>query len=155
MVRVAKFACAWYLSALALGCAPAHTQEALGEFEPFFSRFKEVVRANDVSKIADFINFPLFIHASTYSRLEFVADRNERINFFNKYVRDQVLRSTASDRVTYSNKKEMDEDKPDFRLIPDSSPIVELDIVSERGGPAMRLVFARAGGDFKLFCLVQ
>jgi hypothetical protein len=66
-----------------------------------------------------------------------------------------VLQSKASDRVTYRNKKEMDEDKPDFSLIPDSSPIVEVDIISERGGPAMRLVFARAGTDFKLFCLVQ
>jgi hypothetical protein len=140
---------------LAFACNFAQTQDSEGQFQLFFSKFKEAVRANDVTAIADSINFPFYVYSFKHSRAEFLSNKDESINIFNEYLRSQILRSNAKDFIAYRNKKEMDEDKPDFGLIPESSPVIELDIINARGGPAMRLVFARTGSGYKLFCLVQ
>lgn len=130
-------------------------QSNTAQFEAFFSKFKEAVRANNVDAIADSLNFPFYVYSSSYSRTEFVHDKNEKVNFFTPYVRAQIAKSSMDDFVTYQNKKELGDTDPGYSLIPDDSPLFELDIINNHGGSAMRLMFARIDSSYKLFCLTQ
>ena len=130
------------------------TQEAEAQFKPFFAKFKKAVRNNDVKQIASAIYFPFYVYSSKCSRTDFLRDKNQKVNFFTPYVRQQILKSGGDDFVSYANKKEIGSD-PGLTLIPESSPVFELDIINAHGGPAMRLMFARSEAGYKLYCLTQ
>ncbi|MFZ0705178.1 MAG: hypothetical protein WAM71_06210 [Candidatus Korobacteraceae bacterium] len=135
--------------------ATGERQSDTSQFEAFFTKFKEAVRANNVESIADAINFPFYVYSHSYSRTQFVHDKNEQVNFFTPYVRTQILKSSMDDLLTYKNKEELGQADPSYAFLPEKSPVFELDIINNHGGPAMRLMFARADSGYKLFCLVQ
>jgi hypothetical protein len=126
-----------------------------GEFEKFFATFQAAVRSSDPSRVAGLLNFPFYVNATPHSRAEFEGNRDQTVNIFAGDVRRQILEGAKTQFVSYRNKDELDEDKPDFRLIPADSPVVEFDLTSARGGPALRLMFARLAGSYRLFCVTQ
>lgn len=152
------YACLAVLGLLAAACTPAKTQSTQEEapdaqFQAFFTRFKAAVSSNDLRKIADHINFPFYAYASKYSRADLLSEK--KIDIFTKDVRDRILKSKPDNFELYRNKQEIESKQPDIVLIPENSPVVELDIINDRGGPAMRFMFAKSDSGYKLYCLVQ
>jgi hypothetical protein len=113
------------------------------------------MKGDNVGKISRFIHFPLYVYSKKYTSEEFMRNSDGSINFFDKYVRDQIRNSKVDDLICYSNLSELGEESIALSEIGNNSAVCEYDIVNDRGGPAMRLFFAKVKYGFRLFCLMQ
>jgi hypothetical protein len=119
----------------------------------FWHKFKADISSSDVNSTAKLVHFPVAIYGRQYSEAEFLTNNDGSINFFDRYIISEIAKTDVDDLIQYSSSAELE--AGDCSVLPKDSPVFECDIVREKGGPALRLLFARDGESYKLFCLVE
>lgn len=126
---------------------------AADDFHIFWNDFKKTTSGGDPREIAKLIHFPLNIYGQKFTKQEFIDNRDESVNFFSPYVIKEIKNSRLDDIITYRAASELG--AKDCDDLPRHAPVHELDIVNERGGPAMRLIFAQKRSAHLLFCIIE